>query len=214
MAQNVGGGRHHGYETIFQKLYSESERNFFKNANIFWCEKFGWEKPLPSKFLFTWPKTWMGKTTTIQVFDHMTKNLDSSRISIPLFLLVWFWILVRNDICRSVYYSLAMSTCILHTRSINNSIIIIMCLPPASFFFCLFSCNMDGFNLEIGTSMLLLQKLWSAPPFSKNEQMASQSRGNKKWAQFSECMWWGEELACLLRLRFYRLGISEYLLFA
>ena len=28
-------------------------------------------------------KIWMGKTTTIQVFDHMTKNLDSSRISIP-----------------------------------------------------------------------------------------------------------------------------------
>ena len=38
----------------------------------------------------------MGKTTTIQVFDHMTKNLDSSRISIPLFLLLRFWILARN----------------------------------------------------------------------------------------------------------------------
>ena len=32
-------------------------------------------------------KTWMEKTTTIQVFYHMIKNLDSSRISIPLFLL-------------------------------------------------------------------------------------------------------------------------------
>ena len=30
-------------------------------------------------------KIWMGKTTTIQVFDHMTKNLDSSKISIPIF---------------------------------------------------------------------------------------------------------------------------------
>ena len=47
----------------------------------FWShdQKLGWEKPLPSKFLITWPK-----------------NLDSSRISIPLFLLVRFWILARN----------------------------------------------------------------------------------------------------------------------
>ena len=48
----------------------------------FWShdQKLGWEKPLPSKFLITWPK-----------------SLDSSRISIPLFLLVRFWILARND---------------------------------------------------------------------------------------------------------------------
>ena len=66
-------------------------------------------------------KIWMGKTTTIQVFDHMTKNLDgknhyhpsfwshdqknldSSRISIPLFLLVRFWILARNVDFRIFY---------------------------------------------------------------------------------------------------------------
>ena len=50
----------------------------------FWLhdQKLGWEKPLPSKFLITWPK-----------------NLDSSRISIPLFLLVRFWILARNGHC-------------------------------------------------------------------------------------------------------------------
>ena len=47
----------------------------------FWLhdQKLGWEKPLPSKFLITWPK-----------------NLDSTRIYIPLFLLVRFWILARN----------------------------------------------------------------------------------------------------------------------
>ena len=42
-------------------------------------KKCGWEKPLPSKFLITWPK-----------------KFASSRISIPLFLLVRFWILARN----------------------------------------------------------------------------------------------------------------------
>ena len=48
----------------------------------------------------------MGKTTTIQVFDHMTKNLDSSRISIPLFLLVRFWILARNGIYSSILHGI------------------------------------------------------------------------------------------------------------
>ena len=81
-----------------------------------------------------------------------------------------------------------MSTCILHTRSINNSIIIIMCLPPASFFFVFSLATWMALIWKLGPQCCCCKNFEVHPPFSKIEQMASQSRGNKKWAQFSECM--------------------------
>ena len=106
-------------------------------------------------------KIWMGKTTTIQVFDHMTKNLDgknhyhpsfwshdqknldSSRISIPLFLLVRFWILARNGNSAKEFS-----------------------LPPKIIFWW-FKIVENAQDFEFSAGMLLLQKVNESSSFYK-----------------------------------------------
>ena len=89
-----------------------------------------------------------------------------------------------NDICRSVYYSLAMSTCILHTRSINNSIIIIMCLPPASFFFVFSLATWMALIWKLGPQCCCCKNFEVHPPFQKMNRWRRKVEATKNGPNF------------------------------
>ena len=89
-----------------------------------------------------------------------------------------------NDICRSVYYSLAMSTCILHTRSINNSIIIIMCLPPASFFFVFSLATWMALIWKLGPQCCCCKNFEVHPPFQKLNRWRRKVEATKNGPNF------------------------------